>query len=89
MPAGLFNKYKIEKTDGSPTDPDAQCFVLRIDTDDAAQHALYEYADASNDKVLRMDLLHWLTDINPDYRPRRKLARLWLWWREYTSFGRW
>jgi len=40
----LFNKYKIEKTDGSPVDPKAEYFVLRIDTDPAARKALAAYA---------------------------------------------
>lgn len=40
---GLFQKYKIEKTDGSPVDPDAKYLVLRLDTDDAAIAAALAY----------------------------------------------
>jgi hypothetical protein len=40
---GLFNKYKIEKADGSPIDPKAVYFVLRLDTDPHARAALFEY----------------------------------------------
>ena len=40
----LYNKYKIEKTDGTPIDPEAQYFVLRIDTDVHARTALRAYA---------------------------------------------
>jgi len=31
---GLFNKYKIGKTDGTPMEPEAEYFVLRVDTDE-------------------------------------------------------
>ena len=45
----LFGKYEIKKVDGSPTDPKAQYFVLRIDTDPAARAALLVYADQVKD----------------------------------------
>ena len=41
---GLYDKYIITKTDGSPVDPHAQYFVLRIDTDPCARLALDHYA---------------------------------------------
>ncbi len=41
----LYCKYEINKTNGEPTDPNAQYFVLRIDTDSAARAALLVYAD--------------------------------------------
>jgi hypothetical protein len=48
----LINKYKIEKTDGTPVDPDALYFVLRYDfktKDNFARAALRKYAiDTSN-----------------------------------------
>lgn len=40
----LFSKYHITKNDGSPVDPNAQYFVLRIDTDSAARAAVMVYA---------------------------------------------
>jgi len=40
----LFSKYHITKNDGSPVDPKAQYFVLRIDTDFAARAAVLVYA---------------------------------------------
>lgn len=46
MATGLHNKYRIEKTDGTPVDPRAEYFVLRIDTDIAARQALLAYAAA-------------------------------------------
>jgi alkanesulfonate monooxygenase SsuD/methylene tetrahydromethanopterin reductase-like flavin-dependent oxidoreductase (luciferase family) len=42
--SNLFNKYRVEKQDGSPVDPKAQYFVLRIDTDPVARYAVYAYA---------------------------------------------
>lgn len=40
----LFDKYNITKTNGEPIDPNAQYFVLRVDTDPAARAAVLEYA---------------------------------------------
>lgn len=42
---GLFNKYKIEKADGTPTDPHADYFVLRLDKDVFAREAARCYAE--------------------------------------------
>jgi len=48
---GLFRKYTIQKTDGSPTNPNAQYFVLRHDPFgdhchvEASRAALSVYAD--------------------------------------------
>lgn len=43
--SNLYGKYIVTKRDGTPTDPDAEYFVLRIDTDPAARAALNAYAD--------------------------------------------
>jgi hypothetical protein len=43
-PLGIYGKYRIEKTDGTPIDPQAQYFVLRLDTDRAACEAMRTYA---------------------------------------------
>lgn len=40
----LYKKFEIQKADGTPVDPLAQYFVLRIDTDHAARVALLTYA---------------------------------------------
>lgn len=29
---GLFNKYHITKADGTPSDPEAEYFILRLDS---------------------------------------------------------
>ena len=42
---GLYGKYVVQKADGSPIDPDAIYFVLRLDTDPAARFAMIAYAD--------------------------------------------
>ena len=62
MAQGLYNKYTITKTDGTPVDPNAQYFVLRIDTDPAARVALIHYAYAQEDLVFREQLLQWAAD---------------------------
>jgi hypothetical protein len=41
----LYRKYEIRKANGKPVDPNAQYFVLRIDTDPAARVAVSVYAD--------------------------------------------
>lgn len=41
---GLYQKYVIAKADGSPVDPNADYFVLRLDTDPRARHAARTYA---------------------------------------------
>lgn len=43
---GLYQKYHITKADGSRIDPDAQYFVLRLDTDMHARTAALAYAKA-------------------------------------------
>lgn len=40
---GLFSKYQVTRVDG-PTDPKAEYFVLRLDTDPVARIAALEYA---------------------------------------------
>jgi len=42
---GIYNKYVVEKTDGT-TDPEADYFVLRIDKDVHARRAAIAYADS-------------------------------------------
>ncbi len=58
----LFDKYKIEKTDGSPIDPNAMYFVLRIDTDFHARVALRAYARSirSTDPDFANELDKWI-----------------------------
>jgi len=40
---GLYGKYRIEKSDGSPVDPEAVYFTLRLDTDPHAREAIRAY----------------------------------------------
>jgi hypothetical protein len=42
---GYYLKYKIEKADGTPLDPNAKYFVLRHDNSPAARVALAIYAN--------------------------------------------
>ncbi|MFH1834226.1 MAG: hypothetical protein ABH877_04305 [bacterium] len=41
---GLFGKYVVKKSSGEPTSPEAEYFVLRLDTDRVARHAARFYA---------------------------------------------
>lgn len=56
---GLYNKYNIQFNDGTPTDPDATYFVLRLDTDLAARWAivLYAFICREDNPQLASDLL--------------------------------
>ena len=50
MPDKLYEKYVITKRDRSPIDPEAQYFVLRLDTDRCARAAAYHYAECIESK---------------------------------------
>lgn len=65
---GLYGKYIVTKTDGEPTEPQAQYFVLRIDTDLHAQKALVTYAKSvkKDDPTLAEDLIRWLRNVTGD-----------------------
>jgi hypothetical protein len=58
----LRHKYVVKKAYG-PTDPNAQYFVLRIDTDPAARAALLVYADQ-------------IKDVDPEFA---KELQAWVW----------
>jgi len=45
-PKGLYGKYRIEKVDGSPVDPGAVYFTLRLDTDPHARAAIKAYVES-------------------------------------------
>jgi len=64
MQQGLIGKYDILKTNGTPVDPDAQYFVLRIDTDVHARLALRAYARSvfSDNPTLARDIRRWLLE---------------------------
>jgi len=57
----LFDKYIVKKAYGE-TDPNAQYFVLRIDTDPAARYALNAYAlhVFKDDPQFAKELLTWI-----------------------------
>lgn len=64
---GLYQKYKLEKTDGSPVSPDAQYLVLRVDTDMAAREAALCYASAIAYDMpeLSKDIFAWVDQYTP------------------------
>lgn len=43
---GLYGKYRIEKADGTPLDPRAIYFTLRLDTDPHAMAAIRAYVES-------------------------------------------
>jgi hypothetical protein len=43
---GLYGKYRIEKADGSPVDPNAVYFTLRLDSDPHARAAIRAYIES-------------------------------------------
>lgn len=63
----LFQKYTVTKTNGEPIDPDAQYFVLRLDTDSAARGAVIEYARRiqAKDENFSKELLRWVNAFIP------------------------
>lgn len=58
----LYKKYIVKKRNGSKVDPNAQYFVLRLDTDPAARVAALAYADAvqKTDPDFAVDLRVWV-----------------------------
>jgi hypothetical protein len=54
---GLYQKYNVTKTDGSPVDPNARYFVLRLDTDAAARQAVLMYIETMIENGLDDGLL--------------------------------
>lgn len=47
---GLYGKYVIQKTDGSPVDPHAVYFTLRIDKDRHARVAIRAYIESCREE---------------------------------------
>ena len=65
---GLYGKYCISKADDSPVDPNADYFVLRLDTDPVARRAAREYSYVTPDR----DLARGLQDRLAKYDPQLK-----------------
>lgn len=62
---GIYGKYRVEKSDGSPVDPKAIYFTLRLDTDPHARAAVRAYAAScqAENPDLATDLLKLLEDM--------------------------
>lgn len=62
---GLYGKYIIHKADGSPVDPKAKYFVLRLDKDPHAQKAELAYYDSilHENPKLAIDIINWMNDV--------------------------
>jgi hypothetical protein len=62
---GLYGKYRIAKVGGSPVDPNADYFVLRLDSDPVARRAALQYSYMTPDRTLAIGLQEKLTKYNP------------------------
>lgn len=62
---GVYGKYHITKADGTPVDPDAQYFVLRLDTDIHARRAIMAYAESveMENGELSSELRTWAVEL--------------------------
>ena len=63
---GYFKKYIVSKANGEPVDPEAEYFVLRLDTDSKAREALDFYAELikKDNTKLNEELKEKLLDMN-------------------------
>lgn len=63
---GWYTKYLIRKTDGSPVDPEAVYFLLRLDTDPHARVAALAYANSieGEDPLLAKEIKEKLKEYN-------------------------
>jgi hypothetical protein len=64
---GLYRKYNVEKN-GKETDPEADYFVLRLDSDDNARQALLLYAQLIEDtnKLLAKEIRQKIAKYDED-----------------------
>ena len=64
----LFGKYVVTKANGEDVDPDAQYFVLRVDTDSDASWAVRDYAELIDEKdpELSKQIIEWLDKMDMD-----------------------
>lgn len=53
---GLYDKFTVQKADGTSVDPEAEYFVLRIDNDKHALHAVMDWAIKTGHRKLFDDL---------------------------------
>jgi len=62
---GLYGKYALRKTDGSAIDPNADYFILRLDTDPVARKATIQYSYYCGDARLAKDLQTRISKYDP------------------------
>ena len=65
---GLYEKYVIAKRDGTPLDPQACYFVLRLDTDPCARDAARKYLELIKDQApqLARDLRQLIAELEKE-----------------------
>jgi hypothetical protein len=71
-PSGLYDKYIVTKTDGSPIDPEEVLFLLRLDKDPFARRAACTYAFACREEnpTLAKDLLALVQELEHKAKER-------------------
>lgn len=62
---GLYDKYRVTKTDGTPCNASAEYFVLNIGTDPHARVAAQAYAVSVHidNPQLANDIMAWLIEL--------------------------
>jgi len=62
----IFPKYFISKVNGNPIDPEAEYFVLRLDTDPHARKAAVTYAQSvkPENPKFSADIFRWVRKLN-------------------------
>lgn len=62
-PAGLYEKYRVERNDPTGKHADCRYFVLDPQHDPVAREALILYAARTRNRALRRDIYEWLDGI--------------------------
>lgn len=72
---GFYGKYRIERVDGEPINPESLHFVLMLSTDPAARDAVLLYARLSGNKLLENDLRDIFDEEGLSYTVERGVSK--------------
>ena len=74
---GLRNKYVVTKADGSDVGPDANYFVMRVDTDKHAVYAMQAYAHSvkHDNPKLSKEIELWLKGFSSEKDLRKAQSK--------------
>jgi hypothetical protein len=74
---GIYGKYEIRKVDGTPVDPKAIYFTLRLDTDKHARAAVRAYIESCREEEPELAADLWKMLHSVDVCPEcEKLVKL-------------